>query len=152
MVLNSLYGLEKTTEVYKEDFLDYGFFFLCLHYIHCFPLEAPHPILAKNMDTQHDLEGLVDSGITKISGETHFIFCVDKVRDALNTCGFFQIVNHDIPIFVLDEIVHARTFYLYSSSIHATNWRDCILFKIAPKPPSQEKYQGPCRYMFLILI
>uniref|UniRef100_A0A3Q7EV00 Uncharacterized protein n=1 Tax=Solanum lycopersicum TaxID=4081 RepID=A0A3Q7EV00_SOLLC len=64
MVINSLYGLEKTTEVYKEDFLDY--------------VEAPHPIQQTSSyekmsklnaldDTQHDLEGLVDSGITKIA-------------------------------------------------------------------------------------
>ena len=94
---------------------------------------------------------------------------MDKVRDALDTCSFLKTVNHDIPIFFLDEmlqgdrkiykkdinfnkqyyirdivkkkIVHARNFYLYSPSIHATNWRDYIFFKMEPKPPSQEEYQ-----------
>ena len=37
---------------------------------------------------------------------------MDKVREALGTCGFFQIVNHDIPIFVLDEMLQGdRKFY-----------------------------------------
>ena len=37
---------------------------------------------------------------------------MDKVRDALDTCGFLQIVNHDNPILVLDEMLQGdRKFF-----------------------------------------
>ena len=37
---------------------------------------------------------------------------MDKVRDALDTCSFLKTVNHDIPIFFLDEMLQGdRKFY-----------------------------------------
>ncbi|KAH0752108.1 hypothetical protein KY285_005256 [Solanum tuberosum] len=101
---------------------------------------------------------------------------VDKVRDASEKWGFFQVVNHGIPISVLDEmlrgarqffeqdieikkqyytrditkkVVHASNFYLYSPSVRAANWRDYIFFKMAPNPPSPDEFPRPCREILM---
>uniref|UniRef100_A0A3Q7EBU2 Isopenicillin N synthase-like Fe(2+) 2OG dioxygenase domain-containing protein n=1 Tax=Solanum lycopersicum TaxID=4081 RepID=A0A3Q7EBU2_SOLLC len=73
-------------------------------------------------DTQHDLEGLVDAGITKIAQiipwiqvkHTSFFVCltdlesIDKIETIKHKemwTNFLKTVNHDIPIFFLDEML-----------------------------------------------
>uniref|UniRef100_M0ZQP0 Desacetoxyvindoline 4-hydroxylase n=1 Tax=Solanum tuberosum TaxID=4113 RepID=M0ZQP0_SOLTU len=50
---------------------------------------------------------------------------VEKLRDASDTWGFFQVVNH------------------------AANWRDYIFFKMAHYPPSPEEFPRPCREILM---
>lgn len=96
---------------------------------------------------------------------------VDKVRCASETFGFFQVVNHGIPVNVLEEMLHGvRRFFdqdtevkkqlytrdhankvVYNSnfdlfSAPAANWRDTFYCFMAPNPPRLEELPAPCRY------
>ncbi|CAK9165458.1 unnamed protein product [Ilex paraguariensis] len=99
---------------------------------------------------------------------------VSQVRDAAEVWGFFQVVNHGIPIRVLEEMKDGvRRFYeqdteekkqwytrdssqrvVYNSNFDlygavAANWRDTTYCSIAPNPPKPEELPAACRDILL---
>ncbi|KAL8104943.1 hypothetical protein AgCh_028922 [Apium graveolens] len=151
-------------------------------------------------DTKAGVKGLVDAGVQKIpdifvhpldtfdknSGDKCKEFTIPiidleclnkdptshKVRCTSETFDFFQVVNHGIPVTVLEEMLQGlhrffeqdtevkKQFYtrdytkkvVYNTnydffSSPAANWRDSFSCFMAPSPPQPDELPEPCRYV-----
>lgn len=96
---------------------------------------------------------------------------VEQVRDSSEKWGFFQVINHCIPIGVLEEMMNGtRRFYeqdfevkkewytrdrsraaVYNSNFDlystvAANWRDTLYCVMGPDSPKPQQFPEACRY------
>ncbi|GKA17762.1 1-aminocyclopropane-1-carboxylate oxidase homolog 1-like protein [Tanacetum coccineum] len=113
-----------------------------------------------------DLEGINENLVKRKE-------VIQKVSDALETWGFFQIVNHGISNSTLEEVkkgvrgffeqddevkkewytrdlsenrrkvIYNSNFDLYAAPV--TNWRDTFFCSMAPNPPEPHELPQPCR-------
>ncbi|MFQ6631342.1 hypothetical protein Gotur_009371 [Gossypium turneri] len=104
-------------------------------------------------ETKSGVKGLVDSGLTGVDDDPNLRReIVKKVGEACEKWGFFQVINHGIPLATTDEMINGvRRFHeqddeakkeiysrdyskkvYYNSNIdlykaEATNWRDTLI-------------------------
>ncbi|KAL7608958.1 hypothetical protein Lser_V15G13936 [Lactuca serriola] len=144
--------------------------------------------------TKAGVKGLIDAGITQIPrifihppetstkttmaleipvvdlGSTDRTSTVQKIRAASENLGFFQVVNHGIPVSVIDEMLQGvrrfheqhvevkKMFYtrdlsrpvMYNCNFDllsspAANWGDTFYSFMAPSPPPPEELPEVCR-------
>ncbi|GAB4843196.1 hypothetical protein Ancab_040456 [Ancistrocladus abbreviatus] len=100
---------------------------------------------------------------------------LEEVRSASEEWGFFQVVNHGIPLSVMDEMVKGvRAFHQLDSEVKkgyysrndpttrfkyysnfdlyrapVTNWRDTIAYVVAPNPPHPDEVPQVCREIII---
>nr|XP_043620463.1 1-aminocyclopropane-1-carboxylate oxidase homolog 1-like [Erigeron canadensis] len=124
---------------------------------------SDQPLLPKPIPPTIDLNGINEDPTRRKE-------VIEKVKDALESWGFFQIVNHGIPESMLEDmkkgvigfheqdsdvkkewytrdgqckVVYNSNFDLYAAPV--TNWRDTLLCSMAPNPPQPEELPPPCR-------
>ncbi|XP_019180569.1 PREDICTED: 1-aminocyclopropane-1-carboxylate oxidase homolog 1-like [Ipomoea nil] len=114
-----------------------------------------------------DFEGLELGGSRRVE-------IVNMIKDACESWGFFQVINHGVPQDVMDKMLQSiRHFHeqefeakkpfhsrdikkkvTYNSNFDlfvtpTTNWRDSLYCIMAPNPPKPEEFPQICRDMMI---
>lgn len=126
----------------------------------------------ENTFSQHSGIPIIDfEGVDKSIGKRSEI--IKRIRYSCENWGFFQVINHGIPVSILDEIIQGvrrfheqdsevkKQFYsrdvtknfIYNSNFDlyqapAANWRDTITCIMRPQCPDPEELPIVCRDIF----
>ncbi|KAL6194805.1 hypothetical protein ACLB2K_035880 [Fragaria x ananassa] len=129
----------------------------------------PHPYKASDIEENQFTVPVIDLG--GLSDPTKRKEIVARVGEASETWGFFQIINHGIPVHVLEEMKNGvlgffeqdsevkKQFYCrgdlskpwqYNSNYDlyrapSANWRDTFMCYMAPTPTKPEDMPEVCR-------
>lgn len=139
------------------------------------PRSFHYPSSTLSSNTPSDISGLnltvpiIDlGGINNTSARNDI---VSKIKDAAENWGFFQVINHGVPLTLLEDIKQGvRRFheedpevkknyfptdsnkkFIYSNSFDdpykstPLNWRDSFTCFLAPDPPNPEEIPVTCR-------
>lgn len=142
------------------------------------PRSFHYPSSTLSSNTPSDISGLnltvpiIDlGGINNTSARNDI---VSKIKDAAENWGFFQVINHGVPLTLLEDIKQGvRRFheedpevkknyfptdsnkkFIYSNSFDdpykstPLNWRDSFTCFLAPDPPNPEEIPVTCRSSF----
>ncbi|KAF3442791.1 hypothetical protein FNV43_RR16708 [Rhamnella rubrinervis] len=131
-------------------------------------------------ETLSDLKATTDSSASSLSipvidlshlnSPTHRPKLIHQVKEAAKTWGFFQVINHGVPISVIDDTVSAikafhnepfevkskhysrqegrGVMYASNNDLYRTNsaqWIDSLQVWMGPEPPVVEDIPAACR-------
>ncbi|XP_027358908.1 1-aminocyclopropane-1-carboxylate oxidase homolog 1-like isoform X2 [Abrus precatorius] len=87
-----------------------------------------------------------------IHNSTWRVEVVDQIKRASQQWGFFQVINHGVPVEVLDEMIcgirSKRVRYFSNGKLFrdmTATWRDTISFVANPDPPDPDDLPAICR-------
>ncbi|XP_021747823.1 1-aminocyclopropane-1-carboxylate oxidase homolog 1-like [Chenopodium quinoa] len=130
----------------------------------------PQNINTSNVDDARFQFPIIDLRVSE-NDLDHKKKVVDKIREASETWGFFQVINHGIPDIVMEDTLkgvkeffelddevkkgyysrdYANKRFTYHSNADlytgpATNWRDTFGCTMIPNPPRPDELPPPCR-------
>lgn len=142
------------------------------------PRSFHYPSSTLSNNTPSDISGLnltvpiIDLG--EINNTSARNDVVSKIKDAAENWGFFQVINHGVPLTLLEDIKQGvRRFheedpevkknyfssdsnkkFVYNNSFEdpyqstPLNWRDSFICYLAPDPPNPEEIPVACRSSF----
>ncbi|KAA8516753.1 hypothetical protein F0562_017049 [Nyssa sinensis] len=131
----------------------------------------PPEILSDLKSFSSTCTGIPIIDLSDVNSDLHRPKIVEQIREAARTCGFFQVINHGVPVSVLDEtiaaikgfheqppevkaekysreegqsVMYASNYDMYRAKV-AASWYDSLQVWMAPEAPKGEDIPEMCR-------